>query len=250
MNDVIEAVRKAGARLRDIYDENARPGGRADMYRAGVSLEQDTVDALRAALDPDAHWIADADESRVQPPGDWWVADGVEGAVNLVHGLPEWAVTVTLIRDNVPAMTVVHQPVGDLTWTAVRGEGAYRNGVRLRVSGKTELDAAIVTASQAGGDPVVNQRFGAALAAMMGRALFVRNTVPTTFPLLAVAEGHYDAFWQYEPDLPGVAAGSLLVTEAGGVATDLAGGQWRPGAADVLIAAPGVHAAALEVLHR
>lgn len=79
------------------------------------------------------------------------MADRVEGAVNLVHGLPEWAVTLTLIRDNVPVLTVVHQPIGDRTWTASRGGGAYLDGVRLRVSGKTDLDAAIVTASQAGG---------------------------------------------------------------------------------------------------
>src|ERR1700743_2254216 len=66
------------------------------------------------------------------PPGEWWVVDAVEGGVNYVHGLPEWAVTVTLLRDGQPVLTVVRQPVGDLTYTAVRGAGAYLNGTRLR----------------------------------------------------------------------------------------------------------------------
>jgi myo-inositol-1(or 4)-monophosphatase len=177
------------------------------------------------------------------------VADGAEGGVNFVHGLPEWAVSTILIRDNEPVLAVVYQPVPDLTWTAVRGGGAQRNGQPLHTSAKTSLDAAIATMSQAGGGPDQNRRTAASIEAMLGRALLVRNTIPTTFPLLAIAAGHYDVFWQYQPDLPGVAAGSLLVTEAGGIASDLRGQPWRPGAPDVLISAPGLYdAAALDVL--
>jgi hypothetical protein len=71
------------------------------------------------------------------------VADGAEGGVNFVHGLPEWAVSTILIRDNEPVLAVVYQPVPDLTWTAVRGGGAQRNGQPLHTSAKTSLDAAI-----------------------------------------------------------------------------------------------------------
>ncbi|GIF23711.1 myo-inositol-1(or 4)-monophosphatase [Actinoplanes tereljensis] len=180
------------------------------------------------------------------PPGEWWAVDPTEGAVNYVHGMDQWAVTVTLITDNVPVLAVVHQPVGDRTWTAVRGAGAFRNGEPLAVSVKTDVDAAIVTMTQ---PRTQNRRFGDAVAALLDKVLFIRSTVPSTFPLLDLAGGHVDAYWQYECDLIGVAAGVLLVTEAGGVVTDLLGESWKPGCTDILAAAPGLHRELLAVLH-
>jgi myo-inositol-1(or 4)-monophosphatase len=250
---VVAAVRAAGDRLREQYSTAARPDTRAAMYQAGRAIEAESRAILEAALTrarPGARWAGEEEEDSGAPlpDGEWWVADGAEGGVNFVHGLPEWAVSAILIRDNEPVLAVVYQPVGDLTYTAVRGGGAQRNGEPLTTSAKISLDAAIATMSQADGGPEQNRRTAASIEAMLGRALLVRNTIPTTFPLLAIAAGHYDLFWQYQPDLPGVAAGSLLVTEAGGIATDLRGQPWRPGAPDVLISAPGLHAAALDVL--
>jgi len=65
---------------------------------------------------------------------------------------------------------------------------------------------------------------------------------------LLVATGQYDVFWQYEPVLPGVAAGALLVAEAGGLVTDMQGQPWQPGSADILVAAPAPHGAAVDAL--
>jgi myo-inositol-1(or 4)-monophosphatase len=220
------------------------------MYRIGTAIEDTALSVLKQALGdvrPDIGWFDDGDGA-VPPSGEWWIVDGVEGAVNFVHGLPEWAVTITLVRDGVPRLTVVRQPIGDLTYTAVEGEGARRNGRQLRVSAKTRLDAAIATGSQAGNSPEVHERFARALAVLSGRALLVRNTIPTTFPLLNVAAGHHDLFWQYDPDLPGTVAGTLLAAEAGAVVSTLSGLPWRLDSPDVLVCAPGVHAAALDAL--
>src|SRR5262245_49009181 len=203
---VVDAADQGAARLLEAFDPNARPADRTAMYEAGTRIEGASLDAVRKALDgvrPGAQWFDDDVDGRNVPDGEWWIVDGAEGGVNHVHGLPEWGVTVVLVVDRVPRLAVVRQPLGDLTYTAVEGGGAFRNGTRLRVSAKTGLDAAIVTASQAGNDPEVHARFGRAVAAMSDKALLVRNTIPTTFPLLGVAAGHYDVFWQYEPDLPG-----------------------------------------------
>jgi myo-inositol-1(or 4)-monophosphatase len=83
---------------------------------------------------------------------------------------------------------------------------------------------------------------------MLGHALLVRVFVPSTFPLLLVATGQHDVFWQYEPVLPGVAAGALLVTEAGGTVSRIDGSGWRPGSPDILVAAPALHQAAAAAL--
>lgn len=248
---VVEAANRGGGFLMAKFDPGSRPADRTAMYQLGADLEEGSLAAVREVLDgvlPGAGWFDEDEKEGALPPGEWWIVDGAEGGVNHVHGLPEWAVTIALVRDGLPQLSVVRQPAGDLTYTAVRGAGARLNREPLRASAKTSLDAAIAGASQAGGSPGLHARFGRAVAAMSDRALLVRNTIPTTFPLLRVAAGQSDVFWQYDPDLPGTAAGTLLATEAGAVATDLAGRPWDLSSPDILVAAPGVHAAALEVL--
>jgi myo-inositol-1(or 4)-monophosphatase len=248
----VAAVRDAGRRLLARYSEDARPADRAALLAAAEENERTSDDELRLALTaarPEAKWLTEELETTELPPGEWWAVDAVEGNVNHVHGLPEWCVSATLLRDGVPVLTAVYQPVPDVLHRAVRGGGAFANGRRLRVSAKSDLGAAVATTGQAeAGQSDTYRRIGASITTMLGAALLVRATVPSTFPLLLVAAGHTDLFWQYRPTLPGVAAGALLVTEAGGTVTDLAGAPWRPGAADVLATAPALHTAALATL--
>jgi myo-inositol-1(or 4)-monophosphatase len=249
---VVTAVQDAGKRLLAVYDPDARPAGRKDMFRAGTRNEEASLGDLRPALTaarPGAGWVDDDQETTALPPGEWWTVDAVEGNVNHVHGMTEWCVTATLLRDGVPVLTAVHQPIGDLTYTAVRGGGAHLDGAPLHTSPKTELDAAIVTTGQAeAGQSDTYRRIGGSITAMLGRALMVRASVPSTFPMLLVAAGQNDVFWQYEPVLPGIAAGILLVTEAGGVASRIDGTPWAPGSPDVLVSTPALHPAAVDAL--
>jgi myo-inositol-1(or 4)-monophosphatase len=252
LSSVVKATAAAGDRLLAEFSPQARPGSRADMAAQGRHTEDLVLGELRpelARLRPEAGWVDEDEETTPLPPGERWVVDAVEGAVNYVHGLPEWGVTVTLMRDGQPALTVVRQPVGDLTYTAVRGGGAHLNGRPLRASAKTGLDAAIAVTGQAeAGQDGTYRRIGASVTTMLGRALLVRTSVPSTFPLLLVAAGQSDVFWQYQPVLPGVAAGALLVTEAGGVVSRIDGSGWAPGSRDFLAAAPGLHRAAVGAL--
>ena len=249
---VIDAVHDAGTRLLALYSPDTRPDDWNEIARAGHRNEDASLDGFRAALEaarPQAQWVDDDQETVVLPPGEWWAVDAVEGNVNHIHGLPEWCVNATLLRDNTPILAVVYQPIGDLTYTAIRGGGAFLNGRPLRTSTKSDLAVAIVTTGQAGpGQTLTYRRFGDAITAMLSRALLVRATVPSTFPLLQVASGHYDVFWQYEPVLSGIAAGSLLITEAGGIVSDTHGYPWQPGSSDFLAASPKLHAAAVEAL--
>jgi myo-inositol-1(or 4)-monophosphatase len=249
---VTAAVRDAGAQLLASYSAASRPTGRDALFQALGDNEKDAVSRLRAALTtarPGANWVTEGFETGELPPGEWWAVDAVEGNVNHVHGLPEWCVTATLLRDDVPVLTAVHQPIGDLTYTATRGGGAFVSGARMAVSRKTDLGVAIAATGQAeAGQFTTYERIGTSITAMLGQALLVRATVPTTFPMLLVAGGQVDLFWQYEPALPGVAAGVLLVTEAGGTVSDIAGRPWRPGSPDILAAAPGLHATARKTL--
>ncbi|MFI6076353.1 inositol monophosphatase family protein [Actinoplanes sp. NPDC051343] len=251
---VVTAVaREAGARLLAIYSPDARPSGRDDMFAAAHRNEDAASQGLRAALSsvrPEARWISDDDETRPLPDdGEWWVVDAVEGNVNHVHGLPEWCVSITLLRAFDPVLTVVHQPVGDHTWTAERGGGAFLDGRPLHASAKTSLDAAITVTGQAeAAQTGTYHRLGDSITAMLAEALMVKATVPSTFPMLLVASGQNDVFWQFAPVIPGVAAGALLITEAGGVVTRVDGSPWRPGDPDILATAPALHKPAVAVL--
>jgi myo-inositol-1(or 4)-monophosphatase len=249
---VIEAATAAGGRLLAKFSPGARPGSRADMAATGSHTEELVLGELRpelASLRPQAGWVEEEMETTPLPPGEWWVVDAVEGAVNYVHGMPQWCVTVTLMRDGQPVLAVVRQPVGGLTYTAVRGAGAYLNGQRLHASAKTGLDAAIAVTGQAeAGQDDTYRRIGESVTAMLSRALLVRASVPSTFPMLLVAAGHNDVFWQYQPVLPGVAAGVLLITEAGGTVTRIDSSPWNPGSPDILAASPALHRAAADAL--
>jgi myo-inositol-1(or 4)-monophosphatase len=254
--ELLELVRSiahaAGERLLARYSPDARPAKISDIAEAGHRNEEAAGPGLRQALTairPGAAWVEDEQETAPLPKGEWWSVDSVEGNVNHVHGLPEWCVSITLLRDGIPVLTVVRQPVGDLTYSAVRGGGAWLNGRPLTVSAKQDLSTAIVATGQAeAGQQNTYRRIGESITAMLHQALLVRATVPSTFPMLLVATGQNDVFWQYEPVLPGIAAGILLITEAGGTVTRIDGTAWTPGSPDVLVATPALHPSAAKIL--
>ncbi|WP_082938624.1 inositol monophosphatase family protein [Mitsuaria sp. 7] len=251
----VAAVRLAGRTMLDAFSERTRtPDDLGSLVRAIHANDDASLAIARRLLErslPTAGWVDDELEGGVLPPGDWWIFDAVEGNVNHVHGLSEWGISATLVRDGAPHLTVVYEPVADRLYTAVRGSGvAALNGEPLRPSTKTELKAAIVTTGQArpGESAETYRRIGASVTAMLNSALVVRMTVPATFQLGLVAGGQTDAFWQHSDVRSGLAAGALLVSEAGGSVTDLQGRPWSFASNDFLASAPGIQREALAVL--
>lgn len=251
----VAAVRLAGRTMRDLFSERTRTPEDLDRLVRAIHANDDTSLAIARRLLqrtlPTAGWVDDELEGGALPPGDWWIFDAVEGNVNHVHGLPEWGVSATLVRDGAPQLTAVYEPVADRLYTAVRGSGvAAVNGEPLRPSTKTELRAAIVTTGQArpGESAETYRRIGGSVTAMLNAALVVRMTVPATFQLGLVAGGQTDAFWQHSDVRSGLAAGALLVSEAGGSVTDLQGRPWTFASPDFLACAPGIRREALVVL--
>jgi myo-inositol-1(or 4)-monophosphatase len=252
LDEATRVATEAGDRLLATWSPDSRPASRDELMAAAARNEEASSAGLRealATLRPQARWLAEEQETGALPGGEWWVVDNAEGSVNHVHGLPEWGVSITLVRDGVPELGVFRQPLGDDTWTARRGHGAWRNGRPLAVSRQAGLDLAIVGTGQAeAGQAGTYARIGRSVTALLEQAFLVRVTVPSTFPLLLVASGQMEAFWQYQPVLPGVALGVLLATEAGGVATAIDGSPWSPAADTVLVAAPGVQAEMVRAL--
>ncbi|GAA1307615.1 inositol monophosphatase family protein [Saccharothrix xinjiangensis] len=249
------AVREAGAVLRERFGEVVRHRTRDELTGALAANDDAALDVLRpllTGLRPDARWVQDELAGGALPAGEWWVVDPAEGNVNHLRGLPGWAVTATLVRDNRPVLTAVHVPLAGETYTALAGAGAHLDGRPLRVSDTEDLELALVATSQArpDEDDEVVRRVGSSITAMLRDALVVRTSVPATLHLLDVAAGRVDAFWQFAGARADLLPGALLVTEAGGRVSDASGRPWTPASDGFLAAAPGVHAAAVATLSR
>jgi len=250
---VNSAVQSAGMAVKKLYSPATRPQDRADINRMIASNDAISLVVLKASLSaalPNAQWAEDEADTGSLPPGEWWVTDPVEGAINHVHGLPDWCITATLVRDNEIILTAVYLPMSDETYAALRGEGAWLNGVRLRTSNKTLLENAIAGTGQAMPHEghKVYQSIGMSVIAMLEAALVVRVSVPATLQLIQVAAGRQDVFWQFSQVRSGLLAGALMVSEAGGKVTDLQGGPWHLGSKDFLASSPAISAPAVAVL--
>ncbi|MFJ3896241.1 3'(2'),5'-bisphosphate nucleotidase CysQ [Streptomyces sp. NPDC090083] len=249
------AVRTAGAALRDRFGDVVPYGSFDELMRALAANDDAVLDVLRPRLTdlrPDARWVEEELDGGALPDGEWWVVDPAEGNVNHLHGLSDWAVTATLVRDNQPVLTVVHLPLTGETYTALVGAGAHLDGRPLHVSRTPELGLGIVATSQArpDEDEKVVRRVGASITEMLVDALVVRTSVPATLHLVNVAAGRIEAFWQFAGARADLLPGVLLVTEAGGRISDVEGRPWTPQSESFLAAAPAVHAAAVATLSR
>jgi myo-inositol-1(or 4)-monophosphatase len=253
---VVDAVRSAATALHSAFSYDVRPKNRMGIVSAIGACDDVSVALLQPALFaawPTAKWADDEEGSGALPLGDWWVCDPVEGAINYIHGISgAWGVTAALVRDNVAVLSVIYLPMTDELFTAVRGCGAFLNGRKLAVSGKTDIESAIVGTGQAvpGESQEIREAIGSSITAMLGSALVVRCSVPPTLELVNVASGKMDAFWQYGQIRAGLMAGALLIEEAGGVLSDHEGNPWTLDSGAFLASAPGIYQAAAEILGR
>jgi len=253
LDSVTAAVKEAGQVLLARFSENARIEN-VDMLLDAIGANDAASDAvLRPALEtlrPEARWDADEEGTGSLGAGEWWVADAAEGNVNHIHGSANWGVTATLIRDDVPVLTVVHLPALGHTYSAIQGSGAFLDGALISVSAKSDIAAALVGTGQAKPReaPEIRRLMSRSIDRMLDNALLVSAAVPATLQLVQVAAGHSDAFWQYGQVRSGLVAGALLVKEAGGTVTDTAGAPWSLASSDFVATTPGLAASIAHIL--
>jgi myo-inositol-1(or 4)-monophosphatase len=250
---MLETVKAAGAHMLERFDREPRLPDRDSVVSSIYANDAAVLRILRERLveiRPTAGWTEDELESGELPPGEWWVIDPVEGNINHVHGMRDWCVTATLVRDGVPVVTAVYLPLTGETYTGVRGGGAFADDAPLRPSIKTELDGALMGTGQAkpGETSETFRRIGQSVTAMLEHILVIKVSVPATMQLIDVAAGRTEGFWQFSQVRSGLLAGALLVREAGGMVSDTRGQPWSLASKDFLAAASGVHGGAVEVL--
>ncbi len=155
-----------------------------------------------------------------------WIIDPLDGTTNFLHGLPMFAISVALEREGQLVAGLVYNPADDEMFVAERGQGAWLNNRRLRVAQRRELaDSLIATGVPHLGKAKEHPRFKQELAAVMTRVANIRRFGAASLDLAYVAAGRFDAYWERALQSWDVAAGVVLVREAGGFVTDMDGGS-------------------------
>jgi myo-inositol-1(or 4)-monophosphatase len=174
-----------------------------------------------------------------------WVIDPLDGTTNYAHGYPRFAVSIGVEREGAQALGVVYDPLLDELYHAIHGGGAFRNGRHIAVSREADLRRALVSTGFAYDKAVTEDDNTREFRAFLKNAREVRRDGSAALDLCYVASGRFDAYWEFKLKPWDVAAGTLIVTEAGGRVTDtLGGGDFRSGAS-VLASNGALHAAML-----
>jgi myo-inositol-1(or 4)-monophosphatase len=178
---------------------------------------------IRAQLNGTYGWIGE--ESGDQTGGNTglrWIVDPLDGTTNFLKGLPHWAVSIALCDGDDPICAVVHDPVKNETFTAESGKGAYLNDAPIHVSTGIALSAAIfATGVPAGGRVTYLSSCLQDLENLMPQTAGIRRWGAASLDLAYVAAGRLEGYWERNLGPWDIAAGSLLVREAGGHVTPL-----------------------------
>ena len=178
------------------------------------------------------------------------IADPLDGTTNFLHGYPEYAVSIAIARDGVAcAGVVLNVPRGD-EFTAVKGGGAFLNGQRMRVSSLRDPGRALIGTGFPFKTLELLPQYVAQFSLVMRGTAGIRRAGSAALDLSNVACGRFDAFWELTLAPWDVAAGMLIVQEAGGIVTDLEGNPARPVEGAFVAGNPAMHAWLLQTVKR
>jgi myo-inositol-1(or 4)-monophosphatase len=244
LDAAIDAAHVGGRVLQDwIGRFSVREKSRANLVTEADEASQSAIVQSLKDRFPRHGFLGEENLNERTPETDaFWIIDPLDGTSNYVHGFPYYAVSIALsVRGRIEA-GVIYDPTRDETFAAMLGRGATRNGVAIETSGETESKSAMGMASL----PVATDPENPAVKRFL-KSLTQLQTVQRSgsaaLNLAYVASGRIDAFWSSSLHAWDVAAGALLVTEAGGTITNLTGDTF-----DIFV--PSLLAASTPSLHR
>jgi myo-inositol-1(or 4)-monophosphatase len=192
------------------------------------AAERTIVELIRANR-PDDEFLAEETGSSATDARRRWLIDPLDGTVNFMNGIPHVAVSVALYEDGKALIGVVRDVVADEEFVAVRGGGASLNRRPLRVSAKTELGTAVIATGFPYDHKAHARTYTDWLAGVLSEVQGIRRFGAAALDFAWLAAGRFDGFYETGLGPWDVAAGILLVTEAGGTVTDPRGGPYGPG---------------------
>jgi myo-inositol-1(or 4)-monophosphatase len=252
LNIAVRAARRAGS----IINRASLDGGglkvRAKQARDFVTqvddaAEQAILDVVRKAY-PEHGFLAEESGASAGRGEYVWIIDPLDGTTNFIHGFPQYCVSIGVQHRGALAHAVIYDPGRNELFTASKGAGAFLNDRRIRVSKCARLDEALVGTGFPFKELTRLERYTKQLTNVMQGAAGVRRAGAAALDFAYVACGRLDAFWEMGLSPWDMAAGALVVQEAGGLVADLAGEQSYLQSGDVCAATPKIFPALLEAV--
>ncbi|HGG04209.1 MAG TPA: inositol monophosphatase [Aliiroseovarius sp.] len=230
LNLMMKAARLAGRSLvkdfREVENLQVSMKGAGDFVsRADIAAETIIREELREAR-PNYGWLGEESGFEAgEDPTRRWIVDPLDGTTNFLHGLPHWAVSIALEHKGEVVAGVVYDPAKDEMFFAEKGQGAWMNQARLRVSGRNKLiEAIFATGLPFGGRDDLPETLQD-LARILPTCAGVRRWGAAALDLAYLAAGRYDGFWERRLHAWDVAAGLIILREAGGLAEPIVPGR-------------------------
>lgn len=243
-----DLIRKASERLDSIEVESkSRNDFVTEVDRASERIIVDIIKKAyptHAILTEETGFIASSAEKAEFT----WVIDPLDGTTNFIHGIPHYAVSIAVKQGNQIQHGVIYDPIKEDEFTASRGGGAQLNNKRIRVSGRKSLEGALLGT----GLPFREDQMTLLEGYMKSLSYFMQNTAgirragSAALDLAYVASGRLDGFWEYGLQEWDLAAGILMVQEAGGLVSDPQGGSNHLNSGNVVCAPPKVFKSLLQ----
>jgi myo-inositol-1(or 4)-monophosphatase len=248
LDAAIEIAREAGAILREGFDRPKQISykGEVDLVTESDKRSEELVIARLRERFPNHGIVAEEGGGTAAVAKYCWHIDPLDGTTNFAHGYPCFAVSIGLAEEGRPIAGAVFNPVYNELFAAARGEGAYLNGERIRVSSVERLATSLV----ATGFPTHQRKKSANINYYWQftlRSHGVRRDGAAALDLCSVACGRFDAFWEFGLKSWDTTAGIVIVQEAGGRITDLEGQPYRLGGPSILATNARVHAETVQL---
>jgi myo-inositol-1(or 4)-monophosphatase len=230
LNVMVSAARKAGRTLKRDFGEvehlQVSLKGPANFVTAADRRAEEILHEQLTRARPGYGFVGEEGGRRAgADKTHTWIVDPLDGTTNFLHGIPQFAISIALEREGTIVAGVIYNPIDEQLFTAERGKGAFLNDQRLRVAARRHLVDAVVACTlphHGRGDPELFRR---EFAAVQDKVAGLRRFGAATLDLAWVAAGRFDAFWERGLSAWDMAAGTLMVREAGGFVTDLDGGD-------------------------
>ena len=251
LNIAIQAARAAGDsivremdRACDIPIEDK---GKNDFVtEVDKNAEEIIISTIQKSY-PDHAFLAE--ESGQRGESDYlWVIDPLDGTTNFLHSFPHFAVSIALKQKGILNQAVVYDPLKQELFTATKGKGAQLNNRKIRVSSKKELDGALLGTGFPYSDEKAMLKFIESYKALFPKVAGIRRAGVASLDLAYVASGRLDGFWEFNLKPWDIAAGVLLIQEAGGISAELSGGLDYLESGNIISANPKLLKAMLKIV--
>jgi myo-inositol-1(or 4)-monophosphatase len=252
LNIAVRAARRAGSII-----NRAALGGEALVIKSkgandfvtqvDRAAEEAVIDIVRKSY-PDHGFVAEESGTVSKDAEYRWIVDPLDGTTNFIHGFPQYAVSIGVEHRGALAHAVIYDPVKNELFTASKGGGAFLNDRRVRVSRCVRLQDALVGTGFPFKEATRLDLYMRQLKRVMGKSAGVRRAGAAALDLAYVACGRLDAFWEMGLSPWDMAAGALLIQEAGGLVGNLEGESGFMQSGDICAGTPKVFPALLEAM--